>query len=252
MNSICIRRAWFLSFVLCFIFTGCTATNAGSIANDGRPELTSIYDYSDWYYDIDNSANYNFAAFIELDVWYKTRVSGYDWTDVTFDVWYENKVIASDLAVIVDLNYMKCYFDTSFESAVLTDEGYLAPGLYKIVLNDAEGNSIVSSSCNVSVDSGNTLSQMVTNKELIANQADQIALRIHFDDSVLAYSKGGLYITVSLDEGKTSFVPEKYSIEIADTFITIRYLDPDVGAQTIILSLYSRDNSLVCSEKIDL
>lgn len=236
----------------CFILLGCN--HKGQVFanyNDSNQELLTAYDYCDWYQDIEDSSSYNCVNWIELDVWFKNSVSDFSFDSIVFDVSYDGQVIASNVSVVPDTNFLRCYYDTSCSGANLTENGFLAPGTYSLILRDGD-ECIVSSTCIVTADSGNMLSQKVIYTEFIGDLSDQIALRIYFDSDITPYSKTGFYITVSFDQGADTFVPEKYSVERADTFLTIRYLNPDTSKKEALISVYCGDGSFVCSETVEL
>ena len=210
-----------------------------------RPDLKTIVDYHDWFYDIDNTERYNHVQWIELDVWLTKSIYDYDWSDVSYDVLYEGQVISSNLDVGIEFNYFKCSFDTTYEGAILGQNGYLAPGTYEIILKDSENSSLFSSKCTVTEESGEVLSEMVTSIQQIDCQDGQIALQINFDKNITPYTKKGFYITVSNDGGETNIIPNDYSIDIADTYITVYCHEPN-SMKTIILSVYCGDGTYVC------
>ena len=236
-----------------FLLSGCSlfASDTESSAVE-ELDLVSVIDYTDWYRDIKNTNTYNYTTWFELDVWLKVNADDYGWTDVTYDVLYEGTVIASDLAASVEYYYYKCYFDASYEGALLTDNGYLVPGNYEIVLKDKDKTAIASSNCIVSTDSGDVLSQMIVNIEQLDNQENQMAVRIDFDGDIRPYAATGFGITISLDGDDTSFVPEKRAIEVAETYIIVRYYEPDTSAQTALVNLYCGDGSFVCSAELEV
>lgn len=236
-------------FSLCILLSGCRqgSTDAGII---NHPDIVSITDYTEWYEDIENTGVYNYVKWIELDVWFIDRIDKYDWEDISFEVTYEGQVIASDLDVSIDMNYMRCFYSSSNDGAILTENGYLAPGLYEISLKDVDGDSIISSSCTVTTESGDVLSEMVTGAECIVDQNNQLDYRIFFKGDITPYSNTGFYLTLSIDGGATTFIPDNYSIETADTFMTVRCYDIETSTQEVILSIYCGDGTFVHSVRI--
>ncbi len=240
-----------VALVLCasYILISCNLNSIESnTSSENRTDIVDSIDYYDWYCDIDNRGEYNYTRWIELDVWFKEEQSDNDWSGTTFDVAYNGKPIASNIAVTVEeAFYIQCYFDTTYEGAMLTDNGYLAAGIYEISLRDKDGNHISTSTCTVSVDSGNVLSEMLVNTEKIDSINNELAVRFSFDGDITPYSRIGYYITVSLDGGESSFVPEEYSVEPAKTYLIIRYFPQNANEQNLLVSLFCTDGTLVCS-----
>ena len=235
------------------LLSGCEWLSFNKDLDDAiRPNPISILDYNDWYGDDYNSGTYNYTKWIELDVWYSESISEYDWTDMAFDVVYEGEIIASEMPVVVEMNYMKCFFDASSKGAVTNYIGYLAPGEYEIVLKDGNNEQILSSQCNVTNKSGEALSDIILTMEQIDNQDHQVILRITFEKDITPYSKTGFYISVSYDNGNTTIVPENFSVETADTYMTIKYFDPDLDSKEVLLTVYCGDNSIVCSKLMNI
>lgn len=239
-----------LSILLtCYLISGCSAflLNAESQATDVAGVVPSV-DYTDWYGDINDTGVYNTTKWIELDVWFDGNITGTDWSDVTYDVIYEGSVIEADIAVSVEMNYLKCRFDRTFKGVVIGDNGCFEPGDYEICVKDNNGNEIASSVCSVTAESGDTLSDMVTNTERLLDQENQLALRIYFNGDMTPYSKLGFYVVVSLDSGATEYVPEDCLIEPADTYLTVRIFDQEIIEQEAKVSLFCKDGSIVFSE----
>lgn len=232
----------------CIILSGCGRNSNSIDANESNlPELETIIDYSDWYYDIDNSNTYNCTQWIELDIWFIARISNYDWSGIKCEVFYDNQLVASSISVVADVNYVKCYYDINSEGAVLAENGwYLAPGIYEIVLKDSDNNKVYSSKCYVTAESGDVLLEKIVDITQIDAQDDEIAFKVTFDDDISPYTKTGFYITVSFDEGKTSFVPDKYTVELADTYMIVRCYEIDLKQEQIQISVYCKDGTYVC------
>ena len=247
-----IKKAKFVFVaVLCVFLLGCVrkeseTTNYSSANN----EDISIFDYTEWYCDTDNSGTYNYVKWIELDAWLADAPLDYNYSEMTFDVFYEDTIIASDYSVIVEANYIKCCYNTSCEGAVVTESGYLSPGSYTIIIKDISGNGVISSSCNVTLESGNLLSTMVASINQIENQDNQLTLQICFNGDILPYSKTGYYLTISYDNGETSYIPERYSIYPANTYIMAKIDDYDASKNDVLVSVYCGDGSFVCETKV--
>lgn len=251
MKHVFLRIGIIVILACCILLSGCDKyLGEGNTKETEQTDISSLVDYVDWYRDVDNTGVYNYVQWIELDIWFIDKLSEYNWTDITFDVVYEGQIIASELPVDVDVNYVKCYYDISCEGIPLTDNGYFAPGSYEVILHDNEDNTIVSSDCLVTIESGDALSKMVTGIEQVENNENEIAIRISFDGDITPYTNAGIYLMVSLDGGTTSFIPEKYSIDLADTYMTVRYIDPDISKGNVMISIFGGDNSFVCSSDI--
>ena len=234
-------------FLACsFLLSGCKSTTP----QNARPNPDSILDYTDWYHDVGNSGTYNYTKWFELDVWFTENVYSYNWTDITFDVLYEGQVIASDVPIKVDYNYFSCYFDSSFDGAPLTESDYLAPGCYQVRLEDENGNYVLSSECTITVESGDVLSQMIVGKEQIDTTWNQLAFRIDFAGDIRPYSTTGYKIAVSLDGGESSYVPEMSAVEVAESYLIIRYWETDATVEEVIVSVYCGDGSFVCDAEL--
>ena len=237
--------------VLCFAFSGCMHNTTNGESNDSnRPNLTDLLDYTDWYCDIDNTTDYNYVKWIELDIWFAERINVYDWTDTTFEVTYEGNTIATDIPVlIVDINYMKCYFDINNEGAVVTENGYLAPGLYEISLIDHEGNTIVSSTCTVTAYSGEALSQMITNVSLLDSKDKQTSIQIDFNDDITPFYNTGFYVSAT-QNGETLCVPVQYNVELAKTYMIVNCNITKDEVGEFLLTVYCGDGTKICEKAI--
>ncbi len=237
-----------LLFNFCLLLTSCGVLTEQTGTDE--IDLTSKIDYSEWFGN-DKLGEYNCAQWVELIIWFNESIDDYDWDGCSFDVSYENQTIASNLPVAVDKNYVSCYYHRLLDGAVLTDSGYLAPGIYEITLKDSDGQSIYSSSCIITYETGDALSKMIVDMEQLENLDNQLAVRIYFDGDITPYSKSGFFIAVSLDGGITSFIPEDYSIEPADTYLTVRYFEPESSELGIIIYIYCGDGAFVCDKTLE-
>lgn len=238
--------------VCCFLVSGCNRSQA-DIANDktDNSNVLSMIDYCDWYRDIEDTNTYNYVDWIELDIWFTERILDSDWSNISYDVSYEGQLISTNNVIIKEY-HMECYFDVSYEGAVISDNGYLAPGLYEFTLKDAEGHTILSADCNVTIESGDVLSSKVVCFEQINSEGDQRIFRISFDGDITSYAKTGFFLTESFDNGMYKYVPKDYSIEIADTYILIKYFVTDDSTNEVLLSVYCGDRSFVCEKLFEL
>ena len=238
----------------CILLSGCGQNPVESETEEnGRSNIASAIDYTEWYKDINNTDIYNYVTCIELDIWFTEDIGTLNWEGVTYDVSYEEQIIATNLSPALGQNYIGCVFDSSSDSAILSN-GCLATGTYEILLKDDQNNVIVASACQVTAESGEMLSTMIVDIEKLTEQADPLSLRIDFDGDITPYTQQGFYITISQDDGATSSILSRsnYDIEVADTYLIINYYNHRDSDGKFLLSLYCGDGTFVCSEQIGL
>ncbi len=238
----------------CILLSGCGQNPVESGAEEkGRSNIAYAIDYTEWYRDINNTDIYNYVTCIELDIWFTEDISSFNWDGITYDVSYEEQIVATDLSPAFGQNYIGCVFDSSNDNAILSN-GYLATGTYEILMKDDQNNVIVASACQVTAESGEMLSTMIIDIEKLTEQVDPLSLRIGFDGDITPYTQQGFYITISQDDGATSYMPSRsnYDIELADTYLIINYFNHRDSDGKFLLSLYCGDGTFVCSEKVGL
>lgn len=248
MNNTSLRYGISIISAICILLSGCNMlTSMTDRVNSST--FSSICDYSDWYYDINNTSVYNCVQWIELDIWLKERASNYDFSEVSFDVSYNGQSVATNQPIDIDICCMKCYFGNSNEGAILSNK-YLAPGEYEIDIKNTEGDLLYSSICTVTIMSGEVLAEMVDDVVVRGVENRQVIIQVNFKTDITPYTKEWFYITAS-QEGELLSVYGQYTVEIADTYIIIKYNLPVEFADDILISVYSGDGIWVCEKKIE-